>query len=110
VDSIFSVPGRDGVIKIQTRPVSQEIIEVTISDNGRGIDEKSLEEIFKPFYTTKSQGTGLGLAICRRLIEQHEGTITVENNREGDGVTFILAFPVMKAQPQIEMSDETDSA
>jgi signal transduction histidine kinase len=56
-------------------------VQIAITDNGRGIDNESLEKIFKPFFTTKSQGTGLGLAICKRLIEQHNGgTITVANN------------------------------
>jgi nitrogen fixation/metabolism regulation signal transduction histidine kinase len=95
VDSIYSVSDRQGVITIQTRQLSDESVQITISDNGRGIDNKSLEEVFKPFFTTKSQGTGLGLAICKRLIEQHNGSIDVANNSEGEGVTFSLTFPVV---------------
>jgi signal transduction histidine kinase len=56
-----------------------------------------LEDIFKPFFTTKSKGTGLGLAISKRLVEQHHGgTIIVTNNPEGEGVIFTLRFPIDK--------------
>ena len=94
VDSLYSVTGRQGVITIQSRQLSEEAVQISISDNGKGIDPKSLDEVFKPFFTTKSQGTGLGLAICKRLVEQHNGSITVANNPEEEGVTFSLTFPV----------------
>jgi signal transduction histidine kinase len=51
-----------------------------------------MNKIFQPFFTTKRKGTGLGLAIIKRLIEQHEGAIGVENNSDG-GATFTISFP-----------------
>ncbi|MCL7487989.1 MAG: ATP-binding protein [Desulfobulbaceae bacterium] len=84
-----------GTITIRTRKISNETIEITFSDTGKGIDSAELDQIFKPFFTTKSHGTGLGLAICRRLIQQHSGgTITAANNPEGAGVTFTITLPV----------------
>jgi len=95
VDAIYSVSGRQGVITIKTQQTSDETVKISIADNGKGIDNKSLREIFKPFFTTKSQGTGLGLAISKRLVEQHHGgTITVTKNPGGEGVTFTLTFHI----------------
>jgi len=95
VDAIYSVSERQGIITIQTRQSSDGLVEISIVDNGKGIDEKSLANVFKPFFTTKSKGTGLGLAITKRLVEQHHGgNISVENNPGGEGVTFTLTFPI----------------
>lgn len=97
IDAIFSVTRRQGLITIQTRQTSNDSVQISFADNGKGIDSKSLEQIFKPFFTTKSKGTGLGLAISKRLVEQHHGgTITVEKNPGGEGVTFTLTFPCGK--------------
>jgi len=67
-------------------------IRVVISDNGRGIPIGDWENIFEPFYTTKSSGTGLGLAIARKIIEQHRGLIRVIK-REGRGTSFEVLIP-----------------
>jgi two-component system sensor histidine kinase AtoS len=68
-------------------------LHIMISDSGKGIDEKAMARIFQPFFTTKAKGTGLGLAITKRLIEQHEGNISVRNN-PGGGTTFRILLPV----------------
>ena len=67
-------------------------LELAISDTGIGIPEQSLEAIFDPFYTTKSQGTGLGLSIVYRIIAAHDGAITV-TSRVGEGTTFRVVLP-----------------
>lgn len=67
-------------------------VRIRISDNGPGIPKKDKENIFEPFYTTKSTGIGLGLANARKIIVQHKGSIyTVEN--EGSGACFDLLIP-----------------
>jgi signal transduction histidine kinase len=68
-------------------------LHIMISDSGKGIDDKAMARIFQPFFTTKAKGTGLGLAITKRLIEQHDGSISVRNNPEG-GATFRIVLPV----------------
>ncbi len=75
---------------------SRQSIRITISDTGKGIDEKEMDKIFQPFFTTKPKGTGLGLAITKRLIEQHGGTIKVHNN-DGKGATFEISIPLSQA-------------
>lgn len=95
VDAISVVPERQGVITMQTRQSVGGFVQISITDNGKGIDSKSLEKVFTPFFSTKPQGTGLGLAITKRLIEQHNGgSIAVANNPDGKGVTFTIILPV----------------
>jgi signal transduction histidine kinase len=67
--------------------------EVDIEDNGRGIPEDKLAEIFKPYYTTKKDGSGIGLPIARRIIEAHGGRIEVQS-RVGAGTRFAVYLPV----------------
>jgi two-component system sensor histidine kinase PilS (NtrC family) len=73
-------------------PKDMEIIEISIRDNGPGVDDNKREHIFEPFYTTRSDGTGLGLAIVKQTIEEHYGTITVDNAEKG-GAVFTIALP-----------------
>ncbi len=82
-----------GTITVKTTKVSDESVEIQVSDNGKGIDFGTLEKVFNPFFTTKSKGSGLGLAICKRLVEQHNGTINATNNPEG-GTTFNIVLPL----------------
>jgi signal transduction histidine kinase len=67
--------------------------EITIIDTGDGIDESVLNQIYNPFYTTKSNGTGLGLSIVYQIIREHGGQISVES-RIGKGTTFVILLPV----------------
>jgi nitrogen fixation/metabolism regulation signal transduction histidine kinase len=68
-----------------------------ISDNGGGFPEAILSRAFEPYITTKSKGTGLGLAIVKRIIDEHHGTITIENgvDRQGDrGAAVRISLPL----------------
>ncbi|MFO7667910.1 MAG: ATP-binding protein [Desulfobacterales bacterium] len=67
--------------------------EVIISDNGCGIPEKHQNDIFKPFFTTKTMGTGLGLCNVKRIVEAHDGKIEVKNIRDG-GAEFKMSLPL----------------
>jgi signal transduction histidine kinase len=66
-------------------------IDLLIQDNGPGIPEGSLRQIFEPFYTTKEEGTGLGLYITKQLVEQNGGRISVQS-KPGEGTSFHLRF------------------
>ncbi|MCB2183878.1 MAG: HAMP domain-containing protein [Desulfobulbaceae bacterium] len=95
VDAVSSLSERQGLITIQTRQSEEGFVQISITDNGKGIGRESLGKIFNPFFTTKPQGTGLGLAITKRLIEQHNGgSITATSNPDGHGVTFTISLPV----------------
>jgi PAS domain S-box-containing protein len=68
-------------------------VTVTITDNGRGMNEETRLKIFEPFFTTRGAGnTGLGLNITRKIMERHQAHISVESE-PGVGTTFILIFP-----------------
>lgn len=66
-----------------------------ISDTGIGIPEENLPHIFDPFWTSKARGTGLGLALCRKVAQEHGGTLTVES-AVGKGTTFTVTLPLAK--------------
>ncbi len=68
-------------------------IRICIEDTGPGIPPENLSRLFEPFFTTKSEGTGLGLAITRRIIQEHQGTITLESQL-GQGTTFEICLPL----------------
>ncbi len=84
-----------GELGISVRCVDDEI-RLSVTDNGHGILPGQLEEIFKPFHTTKHMGTGLGLTITRGIVERHGGRIEVESE-PGEGSTFTL---VISVEPQ----------
>jgi two-component system sensor histidine kinase AtoS len=86
-----------GTIRLATTAMVDDAIQIVVADNGKGIAELGLEKIFLPFFTTKPKGTGLGLSICKRLIEQHNGTIRVARNPEG-GLTFTIRLPVQQTR------------
>jgi signal transduction histidine kinase len=64
-----------------------------ISDTGRGIPEKDLDHIFKPFFTTRHTGTGLGLSITRDIVERHGGHLTLDSE-VGVGTTATIHLPL----------------
>lgn len=70
----------------------QKHIRLIVQDTGPGIPEKLKEQIFQPFFTTRSKGMGLGLAIVKGVIEAHGGTIE-ERGQEGEGAKFIITLP-----------------
>jgi two-component system sensor histidine kinase AtoS len=83
----------EGSISTGTRVVDGENIWIEISDSGKGMSKPALEKIFNPFFTTKAKGTGLGLSICRRLIEQHNGSITIDSHVDV-GTSIIIILPL----------------
>ena len=70
-------------------PVGQKVI---IRDTGTGISDVNLGKLFNPFFTTKEEGLGLGLFICKNIIEDHNGTLSVESEL-GVGTAFTIWLP-----------------
>jgi signal transduction histidine kinase len=68
---------------------------LNISDTGGGIAPDILETIFEPFFTTRARGTGLGLSICKRIIEQHKGSLKLESV-VGKGTRVFITIPIIK--------------
>jgi signal transduction histidine kinase len=70
----------------------ETMVEITVTDNGIGIEEINKEKIFEPKFTTKNSGMGLGLGIIKNIIENYKGTITFETEL-GKGTTFTVSLP-----------------
>ena len=83
-----------GTLTIDVRRVD-DMLRISISDDGPGIAEENILKIFDPFFTTREvgQGTGLGLSICYGIISEHDGTITVDS-RPDEGAAFIVDLPI----------------
>lgn len=81
-----------------TVSVSTEVLEsrvrITVGDNGTGISEEVLPQLFKPFFTTKTRGSGLGLACVERIVKDHRGDIGVRS-AVGKGTEFTITLPVV---------------
>lgn len=75
---IFEEPG---ILRIGSRKVCEQDVEVSIADTGTGIGDEHVDRLFNPLYTTKSEGLGMGLSICRSIIESHNGRLWVELNK-----------------------------
>ena len=69
-----------------------EGLVIEVSDTGEGIPDVVMKNLFKPFHTSKLGGLGLGLAYCKRAVEAHGGSITVETEM-GAGSTFKVILP-----------------
>ena len=82
-------------IEISTALVaSRDAVEITVADTGHGVTRELKEKLFLPYFSTKKRGTGLGLAIVSRIIEDHRGSIRVEENRPV-GTRFVVELPVV---------------
>ncbi|NMO96077.1 ATP-binding protein [Paenibacillus lemnae] len=82
-----------GRIEISASRIGEQV-NITISDNGGGMDQHTLNHLFNPFFTTKEGGTGLGLSVSYRIIRNHGGTIGVES-QVGAGTTFMITLPLI---------------
>ena len=88
-----------GTLTLRTAPAALDngkpAVQIEFVDTGVGIPAEHLERIMEPFFTTKEEGkgTGLGLAICRRVVQEHHGTIQIVSE-VGKGTTVRMVLPV----------------
>ena len=76
------------------RRAETETVELSVTDNGRGMAPEEQARVFDPGYTTKPRGWGLGLALAKRIVEEyHGGRIYIRRSAPGEGSTFVIAFP-----------------
>ncbi len=92
MNSIQAVGDKHGEIYIDLIEEPDDVILITVKDNGPGIPKKLIPKIFDPLFTTRLIGTGLGLPSCKNIIEKHGGTIDVSSTRK-KGATFLIRLP-----------------
>lgn len=96
-NSYDAVPESGGLIEICTKLDDENLLKISIRDNGTGIDKEYIDKIFDPFFTTKARGTGLGLSVCKQLVTLHGGTIYVESEPDKGSIIHIC-LPVKNMQ------------
>lgn len=93
IDAMSKITDAPLALTIATRSRGGTHVEVLVRDRGPGFEVEDSEEVFTPFYTTKSTGMGLGLSISRRIIESHNGRLWATANDDG-GATFHFSLPI----------------
>jgi two-component system NtrC family sensor kinase len=95
ISNAIDAIGKDGLVAVKSARAGSEL-QVSITDNGRGIPEDLQKKVFDPFFTTKEtgKGTGLGLWISYNIIEKMGGTITFRSI-VGEGTTFTVKLPIV---------------
>lgn len=105
-------PVDENIIRLRTRLLAlEQMVQIEVEDNGKGIAPGALSKVFDPFYTTKpiGQGTGMGLSISYKIIQEHGGRIEVKSTL-GVGTTFTVWLPIAgSSQLGDDMTGFTDS-
>jgi signal transduction histidine kinase len=111
INAIQATP-ENGKITIKTRsfirPGGEPYIQIEFTDTGCGIPEEYLEDIFNPFFTTKSAGSGLGLSISHQIVQDHRGYIDVES-KLNKGSSFYVNLPINQEYPKRRRSDSENN-
>jgi PAS domain S-box-containing protein len=92
LNGIEAIRDTSGELTIKSKVGDDSQLLISVTDTGVGLPTENAEQIFNPFFTTKSQGTGLGLAITRSIVESHGGRIWAAGN-SGRGATFSFTLP-----------------
>ncbi|MCW4035520.1 MAG: ATP-binding protein [Candidatus Bathyarchaeota archaeon] len=96
VNGIQAMEKNGGTLKVSTKRANGSV-KIKFEDTGIGIKKENLKKIFTPFFTTRAQGMGLGLSTCKRIVEIHNGFITV-NSKTSEGSTFTVTLPTRRQE------------
>jgi PAS domain S-box-containing protein len=92
INGIEAMLDTSGELTIKSKLADDGQLLISVTDTGVGLPTEKVDQVFNPFFTTKSQGTGLGLAITRSIVESHGGRIWATGN-SGRGATFFFTLP-----------------
>jgi nitrogen fixation/metabolism regulation signal transduction histidine kinase len=96
-DSLENTGARGAVGSIEVRTeLAGDKVRLAVSDNGGGFPEELMARIFEPYVTTKPRGTGLGLAMVKKIVDEHHGSVAIEN-RPSRGASVSVLLPLAKA-------------
>ncbi|MDX1346919.1 MAG: ATP-binding protein [Thiomicrorhabdus chilensis] len=93
IGNAIDVIGKEARVQVTVNKISDDKIDIVVSDNGPGIETDQLEKVFEPFYTSRAKGTGLGLAVVRAIAEAHNGQAWVKSI-PGYGSRFGIRLPL----------------
>ncbi len=102
IDNAVKYAGKDAKVEVETANVDGRYVAVRVKDNGPGIPQSELKQVFKRFYrvpgplAARGKGTGLGLFIVRSVAKRHGGRAWAESEGPGHGSTFVLQLPIAK--------------
>ena len=90
-NSFEAVDRKNGLIKVILSDRGKDV-NITIEDNGKGMDRGTLKKVFEPEFTTKKDGMGFGMAYVKRIIEAHNGSIKIDSE-VGKGTRMEVVLP-----------------
>jgi PAS domain S-box-containing protein len=102
-NAVDAMPKR-GTLKIASRK-SDGNLEITLADTGTGMTRETIDKLWSPLFTTKAKGMGFGLPIAKRLVEAHEGSISVESKAR-KGSTFTVTLPIRSSSESKTVRDK----
>ena len=95
LDAMHEPGGGERTLVIRTARDGADAVAVSVQDAGTGIDEKNVDQLFHPLFTTKTEGLGMGLTIARTIVDAHGGRLSAANNVTA-GATFQFSLPVSR--------------
>lgn len=95
--------GRVAVLCEALEAFGEQVVQVSVTDNGPGFQSNNVEQVFDPYVTSKPKGTGLGLAIVKKLVEEHAGTIDAGNQASG-GARVTITLPLNERAREVMLS------
>jgi two-component system nitrogen regulation sensor histidine kinase NtrY len=95
-NSMYALEGRPSPFIQLSAYTNNGSVIIEVSDNGKGIPAKELNEIFVPFFSTRKDGSGIGLSLSKQIVSLHGGTIKV-SSQERKGTSFYLRFGDIRA-------------
>jgi two-component system sensor histidine kinase FlrB len=101
--------GHNGTLKLHARAGVCDTVEICVADDGPGVPEEIRDDLFRPFFTTRSDGTGLGLAVVQAVARAHGGSVRLECGSER-GSEFIVQLPLVAADSSEAMQHSTAKA
>ena len=107
ISNAIEATGKGVKLCITAARRGQDLVEISVMDNGPGIIQSDLAKVMEAFYTTKSQGTGLGLAVVRSVAQAHKGSVEVKSE-VGKGSCFTLLLPLHRvAESSVQLEENT---
>lgn len=106
IDNSIKYGKENGIININCNKLDDKIIQIKITDDGIGMNNKQLQNVFKDFYKLNPidstfKSSGLGMSICERIVKRHNGKIWIESSGLGKGTSVFLTLPI-KQEPTAE--------